>query len=188
MNKEQFWAIIDKARESAGSWEDMFGPLVDELSQLESSDILHWGQIFGLYQKHSYKNKLWAAAYVINGGCSDDGFDYFRGWLTAQGKAVFLKSLSDPDSLADVDACEGGSVDFEEMLSVAPEAFFRKLSLDSDYNRFYEELDKRPLSDEENADILSEIVYGDDIDIEWNEDDAEAMRVLLPKLCDAFDW
>jgi hypothetical protein len=28
----------------------------------------------------SYRNDLWAAGYLINGGCSDDGFDYFRGW------------------------------------------------------------------------------------------------------------
>ena len=25
----------------------------------------------------SYRSSLWAAAYVINAGCSDDGFGYF---------------------------------------------------------------------------------------------------------------
>jgi len=25
------------------------------------------------------------AAYIINGGCSDDGFEYFRRWLVLQG-------------------------------------------------------------------------------------------------------
>ncbi|PZH17222.1 hypothetical protein C1I97_05340 [Streptomyces sp. NTH33] len=29
----------------------------------------------------SYQNPLWAAAYVVNGGCSDDGFGCFQGRL-----------------------------------------------------------------------------------------------------------
>ena len=40
------------------------------------------------------------AAYLLNGGCSDDGFEYFRGWLISRGRAVFEKALADPDSLA----------------------------------------------------------------------------------------
>jgi hypothetical protein len=31
---------------------------------------------------------MWVAAYLMNGGCSDDGFDYFRGWLIAQGRTT----------------------------------------------------------------------------------------------------
>ena len=50
----------------------------------------------------SYRTPLWAAAYVINGGCSDDGFDYFRGWLIVQGRQVFERAVADPDALADL--------------------------------------------------------------------------------------
>jgi hypothetical protein len=32
---------------------------------------------------------LWGPAYIMNGGCSDDGFDYFLGWLVGQGREVF---------------------------------------------------------------------------------------------------
>jgi hypothetical protein len=42
----------------------------------------------------------WGAAYLANGGCSDDGFDYFRGWLIGQGRKVYETVLADPDSLA----------------------------------------------------------------------------------------
>jgi hypothetical protein len=45
---------------------------------------------------------LWGAAYLINGGCSDDGFDYFRRWLILQGHKVFQAAIANPDSLADV--------------------------------------------------------------------------------------
>ena len=50
----------------------------------------------------SYRTLLWAAASLINGGCGDDGFEYFRGWLIVQGREVFEGSVADPDSLADM--------------------------------------------------------------------------------------
>jgi hypothetical protein len=34
----------------------------------------------------------WGAAYLANGGCSDDGFDYFRGWLIGQGRKCTRRS------------------------------------------------------------------------------------------------
>jgi hypothetical protein len=40
----------------------------------------------------SYRTVLWAAACLINGGYSDDGFEYFRGWLIVQGRDVFERS------------------------------------------------------------------------------------------------
>lgn len=40
------------------------------------------------------------AAYLINGGRSDDGFDHFRGWLLTQGRATWQAALAEPDSLA----------------------------------------------------------------------------------------
>jgi Protein of unknown function (DUF4240) len=45
---------------------------------------------------------LWGAAYVVHGGVSDDGFDYFRRWLISQGAAVYAHVLVRPDDLADV--------------------------------------------------------------------------------------
>ena len=47
----------------------------------------------------AYRQELWGAAYLINGGCSDDGFVYFLGWLIAQGRDVYQAALPDPDSL-----------------------------------------------------------------------------------------
>ena len=186
MNIDKFWAVIDDARNEAENWEDMYDPLVDILSRLEMADLMRWKQIFDEYQHLSYKNKLWAAAYVINGGCSDDGFDYFRAWLTAQGREVFLNALNDPNSLADTDGCEG-DVEFEEMLGVAAAAYFNKTNT-QDYEQFYDELENGPLPEELAAAMRSEINYAPDIDVEWDDDDEESLSGLLPKLCAAFDW
>lgn len=186
MTKDRFWALIDGARAKAGGWEEMSGPLVSRLARYDTPDIMLWHQIFLLYHQLSCKNKLWAAAYVINGGCSDDGFDYFRGWLIAQGRDVFLKALADPDSLAYAGACQD-CAEFEDILSAAASAYFEKQGGGRDYSRFYGELNKYRLTEQEEKAITDEIVYDRGIDADWDEDE-KAMRVLLPKLCAAFEW
>jgi len=40
----------------------------------------------------------------VAGGASDDGFEYFRGRLVAQGRAVYDQAVTDPDSLAGLPA------------------------------------------------------------------------------------
>ncbi|MYY12923.1 DUF4240 domain-containing protein [Streptomyces sp. SID4919] len=75
----------------------------------------------------SYRAPLWAAAYTVNGGCSDDGFDYFRAWLIGQGREVFERVVADPDALAGLDAVRevAGSwaeLECERVLGVAWDA------------------------------------------------------------------
>ncbi|MDR2051388.1 MAG: DUF4240 domain-containing protein [Deltaproteobacteria bacterium] len=185
MNHEEFWKIIDAAREEAGGWEEMYETLPERLRALELPDLMRWKLIFDEYQRLSYKNKLWAAAYVINGGCSDDAFDYFRGWLTAQGREVFLNALKDPETLAEVEAAEE-DVEFEDILYAPAQAYLRKLNLPpDDSGAFYEELEKHALPAEIEAAMAAEIVYDEEIDAEWEEEDLPG---LLPVLCGKFGW
>ena len=184
MNIKTFWQMIDEARKKVGDWEEMVEPLTQALEKLCEAETFQWQQIFDEYQRLSYKNKLWAAAYVINGGCSDDGFDYFRAWLTAQGKDVFMAALCDPETLADADI-SGGSAEFEEMMAVAAGAYLNKTGTDLDYDHFYNEMEKHPLSDTQKTEISAEIKYASDIDKKWNDDD---LKEWLPKLCEACDW
>lgn len=186
MDYNQFWKLIDEAREFADGWEEMYDPLVETLSKLSDEEIMRWGQIFSLYQKLSYKDRLWAAAYVINGGCSDDAFDYFRGWLTAQGKAVFLSALRDPDSLADIEP-EDGEAEFEDMLSVSTYAYFKKHNLKQEYDRYYSERDKYPLPAEEIAAIESEIAYAEETGLDWGSDES-LLKEIVPRLCELLEW
>lgn len=93
------------------------------LARRSAQEIIGAQQTLWDLMADSYQNPLWAAAYVVNGGCSDDGFDYFRGWLIAQGRTVFERAVADPDTLAvlpDVRAAAPeGIFDCEEMLSIA---------------------------------------------------------------------
>src|ERR1700761_5447152 len=92
MKREQFWALIDTARGAVRDPSDdeaVASRAVDVLSGHPHQEIAAAQQAFWDLMAESYRTELWAAAYEINGGCSDDLFEYFRGWLILQGRAVF---------------------------------------------------------------------------------------------------
>jgi hypothetical protein len=80
---------------------------------------------FDRMMSRSYSWDLWGAASVVHGGCSDDGFEYFRRWLISRGRATFEAALADPDSLASVDIEAGvdGMFEFESIYYVAVEVY-----------------------------------------------------------------
>ena len=126
MNKEQFWELIAAARDRAINPHDGEAVAREATSLLADrpvEEIVAAEQVLWDLMVESYTNPLWAAAYIANGGCSDDGFDYFRGWLIAQGREVFERVVHDPDALADLPAViaaapEGCELECEDMLGV----------------------------------------------------------------------
>ena len=103
VDTDRFWEIIEKStRHDPETAEQWHTKLVDQLVKLPADEILAWDRIFADLTSRAYRNDLWAAAYLINGGASDDGFYYFRCWLIGMGRDVYVNALEDPDSLADV--------------------------------------------------------------------------------------
>jgi hypothetical protein len=78
--------------------------------------------------KAAYTWDLWGAAYLINGGASDDGFEYFRSWLISMGHDVFSNAVRDPDSLANILNGKGEEIELEEFAYVAAAAYAKKKS------------------------------------------------------------
>ncbi|WKN40476.1 DUF4240 domain-containing protein [Tunicatimonas pelagia] len=107
MNNETFWQImLETKEESDGDPTEQQELIEERLYQLSPDQIIEYDRIFGELYIGAYTWKLWAAAYVINGGCSDDCFMDFRGWLIAQGEEVYTKALADPDSLSELEKLE----------------------------------------------------------------------------------
>jgi len=98
------WRLVEQARreldEAVVRADEVAQRMVELLAPREPAEIVAFAQPLWDLLAESYRADLWAAAYVINGGASDDGFDYFRGWLIAQGQTVFHQALADPDNLA----------------------------------------------------------------------------------------
>ena len=101
MNELEFWQIIERSLLAAdGNAEAQLEALENELESLTPDQVLRFQQMFDHLFRVSYRAELWGVAFIVNGGASDDGFDYFRGWLIAQGREVFQATLARPDSLA----------------------------------------------------------------------------------------
>ncbi|GAB7037694.1 MULTISPECIES: DUF4240 domain-containing protein [Catenuloplanes] len=123
MDRDSFWQIVDAARARSGDVEEVPAALVELLRGRPLAEVVAFREVQDeLFERDAHRWDLWAAAYVINGGASRDGFEYFLGWLMAQGRTRWEATLADPDSLADVVDVDTDDLDCEEMLYVAPGA------------------------------------------------------------------
>jgi hypothetical protein len=161
---EQAWTIIERARKGSEDYEQTAERVLELLLKSSADEIEAFERGRARLMERSYTWELWGAAYLINGGCSDDGFDYFRGWLLTQGREVFEAALANPDSLAEfVDEDE---VECEAILYAA--------------YRAYEEL------------VGSEIprieMYYGDLGEGWDFENREEMQRRYPKLWAKFGY
>jgi hypothetical protein len=109
MSVEKFWSVVERARlQSAdpSNAEEVAQRTLALLVELPAADVATLAQPLWDLRVRSYRWGLWGAAYLLNGGCSDDGFEYFRGWLLTQGRTVFEDALVTPDSLAGLPAVQ----------------------------------------------------------------------------------
>ena len=125
MNVEGFWQLIENSKRGVDDCDEQSEKLSALLTELESQEIIDFDTIMRQQLIEAYRWDLWAVAYIINGGCSDDGFEYFRGWLIAQGKDYFEAALKNPENAA-ARVSEGGDVECESILYVANQVYEEK--------------------------------------------------------------
>ena len=97
METREWWDLIESARsacgERAGDRDPADDPLpdavLDRVTALPPEQIIGFARRLSAVFDSAYLAPLWAAAYVIEGGCGDDGFMDFRSGLMLQGRAVF---------------------------------------------------------------------------------------------------
>ncbi|HEU4347912.1 MAG TPA: DUF4240 domain-containing protein, partial [Actinoplanes sp.] len=129
MRTDDFWAVIDRATaDRPGSPGEVAKRSAADLATRDPAEIVAWDRHLGKVMAASGTEDLWAAAYLINGGCSDEGFDAFRGWLIAHGREAVAMAVKEPDSLAGMPAVraavESGAVfEAEEVLSIGVRAY-----------------------------------------------------------------
>ena len=102
MDETAFWKIVQDAHDaSGGDMERKCYALRHQIPSLSKADAIEFAQFFDAMMAKAHSFPLWGAAYVINGGCSDDTFDDFCSSLISRGRQAFERALSDPDALAD---------------------------------------------------------------------------------------
>ena len=176
MDKTKFWKLIEQSRRSGeqAEW------LLEKLSQESLEEVLDFEWILQGLMQESYQSRLWGAAYVLMGGCSDDTFDYFRGWLIGQGETVYERVVNDPEYLAEYidedNLDDEGYPQNEELISVGADAYTLIKTGDTEWDdEAYDEL----------LDQLAErgLPAEPEIEFDWEEDDLEEM---FPKLWERF--
>lgn len=134
MEEKQFWALINDMQDQ----DEPFEWLTHHLSNMADDEIADYEHHFQNMFTKSYTSNLWGAAYLIMGGCSDDLFDYFRGWLIAQGQEVFEATLQNPEFLAEYipDFYEEEEImpELEDMLDIGLNAFTLKKTGDTEWD------------------------------------------------------
>ena len=120
MTIDTFWELLE-GLDSAQAVDE----LATRLEKLSAEEIIDFDAHFIRAFRHAYDWRLWAAAYLIEGGCSDDGFMDFRYGLLSRGRRVFELALSDPDSLPEL-LGEEDFVSNEEFGYVATRVFEAK--------------------------------------------------------------
>jgi hypothetical protein len=166
MDLAQFWKIVDVSREKAdGDVNAQIETLAEEVRKLPVEEVISFGDHFHDRWYEANLKKLWAAAYLLSGGCSDDGFMDFRGRLIARGQKVFEAALKDPDSLAEV-VEEDEECQIEGFQYIAALAWAEKTGQDmGDFPGKIREGSKGPLGED------------------WEDDDLQGM---FPKLWEKF--
>jgi hypothetical protein len=124
MDQQQFWTIIESSgRTALNDPERQLDAVRDLLSTLPPAEVIDFGNLFNQKLADAYTWDLWGAAYLINGGCSDDGFYCFRAWLISRGRAVFEAAVQNPDSLAGQTDPGRDDYEFEELWYVPQEVY-----------------------------------------------------------------
>ncbi|SBT46008.1 DUF4240 domain-containing protein [Micromonospora auratinigra] len=172
MRTEDFWQLIDEARAGAGGEAvAVAARAVALLAERDPAEIVGYAEHQRRVLAASHKVDLWGAAYLINGGASDDGFEHFRGWLMTQGRAVFARAVGDPDSLAELPRVRSAALsgeDFQcaDMLAVPWEAYRKATATE--------------------LPAVREPAAAPDLNDFWDFDDEDQARRHLPKLAALF--
>lgn len=164
MEWKRFWKLIESAyRDDAA---EHFEALKTALEPLSVDDLIAFQARFDELVDAAGRIDLWGAAYLINGGCSDDGFHDFRVWLIGRGRHPYEAALKNPDTLADI--LDGEPVTGFGLDVAAVRVYEDATNLDD----FYDRLDRL------ESDNPPPPPEGDD----WDFEDDNEMRRRFPKL------
>ena len=173
MDEQNFWNIVEKSLKETTNQDDQEAWLIKELQKLTLEEIIGFRLRTDKLLYDTYTSEMWCAGYLMNGGCSDDCFEYFRCWIISRGTDIYNKVKQNPDSLIDEVVDGQNWYDFESFWYVAIKAFETSTGKD-----LYDFIDNDNFT-------TSEGNYPP-IEFNWKEDDPETMKKICPKLFDKF--
>jgi hypothetical protein len=169
LNEDLYWQIVADSLDNTGGQEDQEGWLERRLEQLTPTEIVGFRLRTDKLLYDTYTPEMWCAGYIMNGGCSDDGFEYFRNWVISRGKEVYYKAKENPDSLIDQVEEDVDEYEFESFWYVALATFKNKTGKD-----LYDFIDDDAFKFKEG--------HYPPITFNWQEENPESMKAICPQL------
>lgn len=123
LNEDVYWQLIADSLENSTDQDEQEEYLVSRLEKLTPAEMIGFRLRTDKLLYDTYNSEMWCAGYIMNGGCSDDGFEYFRNWVISRGKEVYYKAKENPDSLIDQSDDDIEEFEFESFWYVALAAF-----------------------------------------------------------------
>ncbi len=121
---------LSKSLKNAGDEDEQEEFLIKEISKLTPKQIIGFRLRTDKLLHDTYTSEMWCAGYIMNQGCSDDGFEYFRNWVISRGKDVYYKAKENPDTLISQVVTDAEGYEFESFWYVAIDAFEQKTGKD----------------------------------------------------------
>ena len=167
MDEAKFWKIIGAGGKRVQEDPDeQLEAIEEKLATCSPDELVAFQEKLDTLLIQAYTNDLWGAGYLMNGGCSDDLFLYFRAWVISRGQKVFEAAIANPDSLAKLADPDRDDLELEELMYLAPRLY--EEAVGSEMPRAKRKWPKKP--------------HGK----AWDYDDDEAVRKHLPKLAAAY--
>ncbi|MEM9332600.1 MAG: DUF4240 domain-containing protein [Pseudomonadota bacterium] len=125
MDEDLFWSIIQIG--GAIPIPEKLMDIEKRLTDFTPKAIRDFRKILQSRLSDAYRSDVWALAFLLMNGASDDAFEAFRCWLILAGRKVYTATLSDPN-LFDVSLFPGGGCEFALDLMSIPEAAYNRRS------------------------------------------------------------
>jgi hypothetical protein len=168
MNEIRYWGLISFSIQNSTNQDTQEDFLIKELEKLSPKDIVGFRLRTDKLLYDTYTSEMWCAGYIMNGGCSDDSFEYFRLWIISKGKEVYDKAKAKPDNLV-YEIIEGEEYyEFESFWYVGLEAFKNKTG-----KELYDYIADNFKTNEGNY-----IQF----ELNWSDEKPETMKAICPNL------
>ena len=175
LNEEQYWTMIDHSLKMTQDQDQQAQFLISEIKKLSPHEMIGFTLRTHHLLNEMYNSEMWCAGYIMNKGCSDDGFENFRCWIISRGKEMYYQTKANPDYLVNEVVEDREEYEFELFGFVADEAFEE---ITGEY--LLDFVDNGENSGEAEA-VFTPIVFN------WKSNDPESMRKICPKLFDQFE-
>jgi len=169
LDENMYWSIIEKSLQNTNSQDEQEQFLIREISKLTPKEMIGFRLRTDKLLFDTYNSEMWCAGYIMNGGCSDDGFEDFRNWIISRGKDTYYKAKQNPDSLINATDDNAEMYFFESFWYVALEAFEQRTGED-----LYDYIDEDNFKTKEG--------YYPKIEFNWKDENPESMKKICPKL------